>query len=119
MILILCLGMFHNPEQANYASLAHQYITLSRASLATECIYVNTSITAIDAMILHINYFETSDDPGGAAKAWATLGTTMKLAQSVRYNIHYLKYLTEHHSTAGLAVRDIHSRMLHMMTCPN
>jgi hypothetical protein len=78
--------MFHNPEQANYGALAHHYITLSRASLATDCVYVNTSVTAIDAMILHINYFEMSDDPGGGAKAWATLGTAIKLAQSVSYD---------------------------------
>lgn len=77
------LGMFHNPEQSNYGALAHQFIVLSRACLATECIYVHTSITAIDALILHIQYFDMSDDPGGGAKAWAALGTTLKLAQSI------------------------------------
>lgn len=75
--------MFHNPEQTNYAALAYKYITLSRASLASDCIFVNTTVTSIDAMILHISYFQMSDDPGGGAKAWAALGTTLKLAQAV------------------------------------
>lgn len=75
--------MFHNPEQSNYGALAYQYITLSRASLASDCPFVNTTVTSIDAMILHIGYFQMSDDPGGVAKAWAALGTTLKLAQSV------------------------------------
>lgn len=77
------IGMFHNPETNDYGAQAHQYITLSRASLAVDCIFVNASVTAIDAMLLHVQYFEMSDDPGGAAKAWAALGTTLKLAQSV------------------------------------
>lgn len=80
---IFGLGMFHTPELNNYASQAHHYITLSRASLALDCIFVNTSVTAIDAMLLHVQYLEMSDDPGGAAKAWATLGTTLKLAQAL------------------------------------
>jgi hypothetical protein len=82
--------MFHNPELHNYGSLAHHYITMSRASLATDCIFVNTSVTAIDAMLLHVQYFETSDDPGGAAKAWAALGTTIKLAQAVCFFVFRL-----------------------------
>ncbi|KAG8820773.1 hypothetical protein FRC17_010057, partial [Serendipita sp. 399] len=77
------LGMFHSPEHTNYGALAHQLIVLSRACLATDCIYVNTSVTAIDAMILHVQYFEMSDDPGGVPKAWAALGTALKLAQSL------------------------------------
>jgi hypothetical protein len=77
------IGMFHNPEQSNYGALAYQYITLSRAAMAVECVFVNTSITAIDCMLLHIGYLERSDDPGGEAKSWAALGTAIKLAQAV------------------------------------
>lgn len=76
--------MSHNPEQSNYGVLAYKYITLSRACLAIDCVFVNTSITTINALILHINYYsEVSDDPGGAAKAWGALGTALKLAQAV------------------------------------
>ena len=82
--------MFHNPEQSNYGVLAHHFIVLSRACLATDCIYVNTSITAINCMILHIQYFDMSDDPGGGPKAWAALGTTLKLAQSVRVGVGFV-----------------------------
>jgi hypothetical protein len=82
--------MFHNPELQNYGSLAHHYMTMSRASLAVDCIFVNTSVTAIDAMLLHVQYFEMSDDPGGASKAWAALGTTLKLAQAVCFCVFRL-----------------------------
>ena len=85
------IGMFHTPEVHGYGSTAHKYISLSRASLATDCIYVNTSVTAVDAMILHVEYFEMSDDPGGAAKAWAALGTALKLAQSVCCSLFNLR----------------------------
>ncbi|PVG04495.1 hypothetical protein CPB86DRAFT_771214 [Serendipita vermifera] len=78
------MGMFHNPEQSNYGALAYHYITLSRAALAVDCVFVNTSITAIDTLLLHIGYLERSDDPGGEAKSWVALGTTIKLAQAVK-----------------------------------
>jgi hypothetical protein len=50
-------------------------------------IYINTSVTTIITLHLHCVYFRHAEGPGGGTKAWITLGSTIRLAQTVRPSI--------------------------------
>jgi len=81
-LLSQVLGMLR-VEAPNYAAEAHKFITLSRACLTLDSVISNTSITAINAMLLHVAYLVTALVPHGYSRAEATLGMIVRLAQSV------------------------------------
>ena len=54
--------------------------------------------TTVEVMILHYVCLSLSDDPGGPPKAWAVLGTTVKMAEAVctthRFKLRFLLIVT-------------------------
>lgn len=79
--------------QSNDA-LAGQYVALSQACLEAGDPLSNTNVTVVDTLLLHIRYYTMCDDYSGhpaptglwsnsAARAWTTLGVTMKLAIAI------------------------------------
>jgi hypothetical protein len=81
-LLSQVLGMLR-VETPNYAAEAHRLITLSRACLTLDSAISNTTIMAVNAMLLHVAYLLTALVPHGHSRAEATLGMIVRLAQSV------------------------------------
>ena len=52
-------------------------------ALVTCIVADNLRSTTVEVMILQFVCLSLSDDPGGPPKAWAVLGTTVKMAEAV------------------------------------
>ena len=60
----------------------HDVVRSPHSLVACMTIYDLRS-TTVEVMILQYVCLNLSDDPGGAPKAWAVLGTTVKMAEAV------------------------------------
>lgn len=76
--------MLHNPEIPNHGQLAAGYSSLSRACLALGDFITNTSLSAIDALLLNTGYYYASDDTTDRHKGSVLLGMALRLAVGVR-----------------------------------
>jgi hypothetical protein len=76
--------MLHTPEIPNHGQLAAKYSSISRACLALGDFITNTSLSAIDALLLSAGYYFAADDPSDAHKGAILLGVALKLAVGVR-----------------------------------
>jgi hypothetical protein len=76
--------MTHNPEVPNHGQLAAKYTSLSRACLAVGDFITNTSLSAIDALLLGAGYHYSADDPAESNKGTVLIGVALKLAVGVR-----------------------------------
>jgi hypothetical protein len=77
------IGMLHNPEVPNHGQVAAKYASLSRACLAVGDFITNTSLSAIDALLLGAGYHYSADDPTESHKGMVLIGVALKLAVGV------------------------------------
>ena len=67
-------------------------------SLVAHMIVDKRRSTTVEVMILQFVCLSLSDDPGGPPKAWALLGTTVKMAEAVcatyRFSLRFLLIVT-------------------------
>lgn len=80
---VFALGMIHNPEVPNHGQLAAKYTSLSRACLAVGDFITNTSLSAIDALLLCVGYHYSADDPAETNKGTVLIGVALKLAVGI------------------------------------
>ncbi|PVF92899.1 hypothetical protein CPB86DRAFT_768710 [Serendipita vermifera] len=80
---VLSLGAFFCYDIEDHSKISQHYISLSRACLSLESPIINTSLTAIHAMLLNIAYFFTDEEPIAYGKGEVCLAMTMRLAQTI------------------------------------
>jgi len=76
--------MIYSPEAQNNILLAAKYASLSRACLAVGDFMINTSVSAIDALLLGAAYHYSVDSGTEPHKGLVLVGVAMKLAVGVR-----------------------------------
>jgi hypothetical protein len=79
--------MLHNPETPNHGRLAAKYNSISRACLAVGDFITNTSLSAIDALLLGTGYYYASDNTIDRHSGSVQLGLALRLAVGVRDSI--------------------------------
>ncbi|KAG8884094.1 hypothetical protein FRB98_002619 [Tulasnella sp. 332] len=80
---VLALGVLVDLDRAPYDPQADRFYQLARAALSAESCLENTTISAVQALILMSYYNQMTDNKAGPALTWTLNGLAMKLAQSI------------------------------------
>ncbi|KAF8899636.1 fungal-specific transcription factor domain-containing protein [Gymnopilus junonius] len=84
MFMVLAFGSLMNPALTAYNLDAEKYHQLARASLFHHSVFDDPTLTAVQALYLMTYYLFLADRHGTSSGArWATMGLTVKVAQSI------------------------------------
>ncbi|KAG9017106.1 hypothetical protein FRB90_001710 [Tulasnella sp. 427] len=106
---VLALGALVDLDRAPYDPEAEKYHFLSRAALAIESCLENTTIQAIQSLILMAYFNQMTDKKTGPALTWSMNGLAMKLAQSIGLHRDWEKW--------GLPMHEVAIRRTVMWEC--
>ncbi|KIO25882.1 hypothetical protein M407DRAFT_24844 [Tulasnella calospora MUT 4182] len=106
---VLALGVLVDLDRAPYDPEAEKYHFLSRAALAIESCLENTTIQAIQSLILMAYFNQMTDKKTGPALTWSMNGLAMKLAQSIGLHRDWEKW--------GLPMHEVAIRRTVMWEC--
>lgn len=106
---VLALGVLVDLDRAPYDPEAEKYHYLSRAALAIESCLENTTIQAIQSLILMAYFNQMTDKKTGPALTWSMNGLAMKLAQSIGLHRDWEKW--------GLPMHEVAIRRTVMWEC--
>ncbi|CAE6417865.1 unnamed protein product [Rhizoctonia solani] len=83
LFMQLVLGVQLNTDLPPYHQDAEQYHMLARAALALECSSENTTISAIQSILLMCYFCQLTDNKDSPMHHWALIGLGMKLAVGI------------------------------------
>ncbi|KAG8951810.1 hypothetical protein FRC04_005502 [Tulasnella sp. 424] len=106
---VLALGVLVDLDRSPYDPEAEKYHFLSRAALAIESCLENTTIQAIQSLILMAYFNQMTDKKTGPALTWSLNGLAMKLAQSIGLHRDWEKW--------GLPMHEVAIRRTVMWEC--
>ncbi|KAG9031862.1 hypothetical protein FRB95_002135 [Tulasnella sp. JGI-2019a] len=106
---VLALGVLVDLDRAPYDPEADRFYQLSRAALAAESCLENTTIDAVQSLILMSYYNQMTDNKAGPALTWTLNGLAMKLAQSIGLHRDWEKW--------GLPMQEVAIRRTVMWEC--
>ncbi|GAB1518375.1 hypothetical protein RhiTH_001434 [Rhizoctonia solani] len=83
MFGILAVGVQLNTDLPPYHQDAEQYHMLARAALALDCSSENTTVSAIQSILLMCYFCQLTDNKDSPMHHWALIGLGMKLAVGI------------------------------------
>ncbi|KAG8902476.1 hypothetical protein FRB99_004448, partial [Tulasnella sp. 403] len=106
---VFALGILVDLERQPYDREGERYHILSKSALSLESCLENTTIHAVQALILMAYYNQMTDKKNGPALTWSMNGLAMKLAQSIGLHRDWEKW--------GLPMEEVAIRRTVMWEC--